>query len=82
MGKTVIDIQTATTTESICCGFSLLTEPPLVEGNLTADQHRVQLHVVSQCLAKEGTVNPLLQITISMIKSVFFLTILIHISAG
>ena len=82
MGKTVIDIQTATTTESICCGFSLLTEPPSVEGNLTSDQRRVQLHAVSQCLEKEGTVNPLLQITIFMVQSVFFLTIPIHISAG
>ena len=27
-GKTAIDIQTTTTTGNVCCGFSLLTEPP------------------------------------------------------
>ena len=42
-GKTVIDIQTTTTTGNVCCGFSFLTEPPSVEANLTSDQRRVQL---------------------------------------
>ena len=42
-GKTVIDIQTTTTTGNVCCGFSFLTEPTSVDGNLTSDQRRVQL---------------------------------------
>ena len=38
MCKTVIDIQTTTTnTVNVFCGFSLLTEPPLVEENFTSE---------------------------------------------
>ena len=36
-GKTVLDNQTTTTTGNVCCGFSLLTEPLSVEGNLTSE---------------------------------------------
>ena len=43
MGKTVIDIQTTTTTGNVSCRVSWLTELPLVEGNLTSAQRRVQL---------------------------------------
>ena len=56
-GKTVIDIQTTTTTTgNVCCGFSFLTEPPSVDGNLTSDQPRVQF-AVSQRLEKVGILD-------------------------
>ena len=51
-GKTVIDIQTTTTTGNVCCGFSFLTEPPSVDGKLTSDQRRVQLPYHSVCRKK------------------------------
>ena len=43
-GKSVrLDIQTTRTTGNVCCGLSLLTEPPSVKGNLTEPKPRVQL---------------------------------------
>ena len=50
-GKTVIDIQTTTTKGNVCCGFSFLTEPPSVDGNLTCPV------AVSQRLQKEGILD-------------------------
>ena len=49
-GKTVIDIQTTTTTGDVCCGFSLLTELPSVKGNLTSEP----MPPVSSCCITES----------------------------
>ena len=45
--KTVIDIHTTATTGNICCKFSMFTEPPSVERNLTMDQSPVSISKIT-----------------------------------